>query len=156
MEKEKPEGWALQRISRRKVLKRVAAGTAVAWSAPVLTSLASPAFAQDRYAACPGCAPFSCNFATNPPCGASCLCLTHDATGACVCVGASGVCFAVGFGDICDTDADCEARGFAGHRCVELDTASCPHCDPTSSACVAPCPTEGASAGQPEVRAIRP
>jgi len=33
-------------ISRRRMLKRIGAGAAVAWSAPVLTSLASPAFAQ--------------------------------------------------------------------------------------------------------------
>ena len=46
MDKERPERWTLERISRRKALKRVAAGTAVAWSAPVLTSLQTPAFAQ--------------------------------------------------------------------------------------------------------------
>jgi len=33
-------------ISRRKMLKRIGAGAAVAWSAPILTSMATPAFAQ--------------------------------------------------------------------------------------------------------------
>jgi len=57
MDKEKPEGWALERISRRRAVKRVAAGAAAAWSAPVLTSLSTPAFAQ--YGHC----------AATPPCG---------------------------------------------------------------------------------------
>jgi len=33
-------------ISRRRMLKRIGAGAAVAWSAPILTSLKTPAFAQ--------------------------------------------------------------------------------------------------------------
>jgi hypothetical protein len=33
-------------ISRRKMLKRIGAGAAVAWSAPILTSIRTPAFAQ--------------------------------------------------------------------------------------------------------------
>ncbi len=59
MAKEKPEGWSLERISRRKALTRVAAGTALAWSAPVISSLRTPAFAQ--YPAC-----------AEPPCGPAC------------------------------------------------------------------------------------
>jgi hypothetical protein len=43
------------RISRRKMLKRIGAGTAIAWSAPVLSSLRTPAFARHIYPArCPG------------------------------------------------------------------------------------------------------
>jgi hypothetical protein len=34
-------------ISRRRMLKRIGAGAAIAWSAPVLTSLRAPAFAQE-------------------------------------------------------------------------------------------------------------
>jgi len=34
------------RISRRRMLKRIGAGAAIAWSAPVLSSLRTPAFAQ--------------------------------------------------------------------------------------------------------------
>lgn len=33
-------------ISRRRMIKRIGAGAAIAWSAPILTSLKSPAFAQ--------------------------------------------------------------------------------------------------------------
>jgi hypothetical protein len=33
-------------VSRRRMLKRIGAGAAVAWTAPVLTSLRAPAFAQ--------------------------------------------------------------------------------------------------------------
>jgi hypothetical protein len=42
-------------ISRRKMLKRIGAGAAVAWSAPILTSMRAPAFAA-RY----GCPPEDC------------------------------------------------------------------------------------------------
>jgi hypothetical protein len=40
-------------ISRRKMLKRIGAGAAIAWTAPILTSVSSPAFA-DVYCAAPG------------------------------------------------------------------------------------------------------
>ena len=40
-------------ISRRRMLQRIGAGAAIAWTAPVLTSLRTPAFAQ---AVSPGCA----------------------------------------------------------------------------------------------------
>jgi hypothetical protein len=33
-------------VSRRRMLKRIGAGAAVAWSAPILTSIRTPAFAQ--------------------------------------------------------------------------------------------------------------
>lgn len=39
-------------ISRRRMLKRIGAGAAIAWSAPVLTSLRLPAFAQAISGAC--------------------------------------------------------------------------------------------------------
>jgi hypothetical protein len=37
---------AKEGISRRRMLKRIGAGAAIAWSAPVLTSIRTPAFAQ--------------------------------------------------------------------------------------------------------------
>jgi hypothetical protein len=40
-------------ISRRRMLKRIGAGAAIAWTAPVLTSIRTPAFAQGAYP-CPG------------------------------------------------------------------------------------------------------
>ena len=39
-------------VSRRRMLKRIGAGAAVAWSAPILTSIRVPAFAQSPQ--CPG------------------------------------------------------------------------------------------------------
>ena len=41
-----PEGAERHGISRRRMLKRIGAGAAVAWTAPVLTSIRTPAFAQ--------------------------------------------------------------------------------------------------------------
>jgi hypothetical protein len=40
-------------ISRRKMLRRIGAGAAIAWTAPVLTSMRAPAFAQGSIG-CPG------------------------------------------------------------------------------------------------------
>jgi len=40
-------------ISRRKMLRRIGAGAAIAWTAPVLTSMRAPAFAQGTIG-CPG------------------------------------------------------------------------------------------------------
>jgi hypothetical protein len=50
-------------ISRRRMLKRIGAGAAVAWTAPVLTSIRTPAFAQTG-AACPD----ACNGGDFVPC----------------------------------------------------------------------------------------
>jgi hypothetical protein len=46
----------LEPISRRRLLKRLGAGTAVAWSAPILLSIRTPAYAQ----ASPTCGPVNC------------------------------------------------------------------------------------------------
>jgi hypothetical protein len=50
-------------ISRRRMLKRIGAGAAVAWSAPILTSIRSPAFAQGSPTECgvPGIDCFTCD-----------------------------------------------------------------------------------------------
>jgi hypothetical protein len=74
-------------ISRRKVLKRIGAGAAIAWSAPILTSIRTPAFAQypecapcDAGQTCSAC-PFlaSCMANSNNQCwqkfdGSGCTC----------------------------------------------------------------------------------
>jgi len=104
-------------VSRRKMLKRIGAGAAVAWTAPILTSIRTPAFAQ--YAGCegqfPACtdpnsdcnAQIDCSKAGDHSCccgrtpdGKTCFCYEH---GAC--------------GSACASDADCSG----GTRCV----ASC-------------------------------
>src|SRR6266545_6958811 len=72
-------------ISRRRMLKRVGAGAAVAWSAPVLTSLRVPAFAQS--ALCPnGCADILCFSEEEFICGGggTCIC-TRTTENDCFC-----------------------------------------------------------------------
>jgi len=79
-----------QGISRRKLLKQIGAGAAVAWTAPVLTSIRTPAFAAsppgkacDPGQACsPQCTPPACMGnskcgcqLTSPDNGAICQCL---------------------------------------------------------------------------------
>jgi len=102
VDKNKGEGFALERISRRRALKRVAAGAAVAWSAPVLTSLSTPASATHGYTACAGHS-FSCgNPSSFVDCGLGCFCLREQ------CVGD----FGCGTTPTCTTDAECTAQGY--------------------------------------------
>lgn len=81
-----------RRVSRRNVVKGVAAGTALAWSAPALMSM-QPAFAQGSVV-CPDCLPAgsrpSCDPFAEPVCGASgpynrCSCLRDINGGDCFC-----------------------------------------------------------------------
>jgi hypothetical protein len=68
-------------ISRRKMLKRIGAGAAIAWSAPVLTSIRTPAFAQSAPGeGCGDCGPLV-------PCGAggTCGCFPSLPSRACHC-----------------------------------------------------------------------
>jgi hypothetical protein len=98
-------------ISRRRVLKGLGAGTAVAWTAPVLMSIGSPAYAQ----ASPTCDPFDCanqrhctpggNCGPPPECGGctelldgSCRCWSHATCSP------------------CQSDADCQP----GYRCGRI------------------------------------
>src|SRR6266498_5669809 len=72
---------AEHRITRRRMLKRIGAGAAVAWTAPILTSIRAPAFAA------------------SPICGAPCT--------TCFAVGSSAVCGSDGNGDcLCSQDVD--------------------------------------------------
>jgi hypothetical protein len=79
------------RISRRRMIKRLGAVTAVAWTAPVLSTLGTPAFAQPT--PCPDCAPVGSTgdqaCGNQPDCGAEpsgnpCSCLRNQA-GVCEC-----------------------------------------------------------------------
>ena len=60
-------------ISRRKMLKRIGAGAAIAWTAPVLTSIKTPAFAQSPCEKDCGGNDCGCNSACNVavPCNGS-------------------------------------------------------------------------------------
>jgi hypothetical protein len=140
MDKERPEGWALERISRRKALKRVAAGTAVAWSAPVLTSLATPAFAQRTPDECSWVA---CNFEPNcGTCFGNPICRCNATTeGDTFCWNGCTPC---GSTALCSSSAECSGD----ERCIPDNCCGV-------AICIGPCPQtllgtapEGALAGR--------
>ena len=93
----------VQQISRRKALKRIGvAGAAAAWSAPLISSLRTPAFA-----ASPRCGEPPCGTACGFPgdfvvCGDDCICV-ETVEGTCACIQ-----FDVGF-DNCTSSSDCGA-----------------------------------------------
>jgi hypothetical protein len=136
-----------QGLSRRDVLKRAAVAGVVAWSAPVISSLRTPAFAQYG-----GCEAPSCNFGEPCDCGA---CAARPVLDPCLC---SALGFCTSDTPVCQTDADCEAHffGVPGSRCVPcgFDPVCC------RSSCWNPCDDggEGAQIGDvpSNVRVIRP
>ena len=132
-------------ISRRRMLKRVGAGAAIAWSAPILSSLRTPAFAQaypDRCGQeCPACV-------GQLPCGEGCTCIPA-AAGGCFCHDIV-LCNNPGI-TACTTDADCApsqavGRG-AGWRCA---SSCCGNnlCHPPCGSAQAPGAAAAAGAGQ--------
>ena len=132
------------RISRRGMLKRVGAGAAIAWSAPILSSLRTPAFAQYPTRCqepCDNCfdgvgdAPCG----TDPVRGGTCLC-SRTTEGACVC-GANDACNEWG---TCTTSADCPS----GFVCKPVACRGCSR-EPGEMNCQRPCGAplpEGAAA----------
>jgi hypothetical protein len=125
-------------ISRRRMLKRVGAGAAIAWTAPVLTSIRTPAFAQGSPTpgtcqpgqdSCNGDPDFNCNGV------ARCFC-TGTAEGGLICG-----CFDRGGCEgyqLCRSTSECPS----GEFCTTLDTPDC-----CGGICVAPCsPSCGAGA----------
>ena len=72
-------------LSRRTLIKRIGAGTAVVWAAPVVTNLASPAFAQTGYGRCSDCDQGAGFCANQPACG-------NDGNNPCACVTGPDVC----------------------------------------------------------------
>lgn len=137
---ERPEG-----ISRRRMLKRIGAGAAIAWSAPVLTSLRIPAFAQAASGPCaPTCTTNYCCDSANcgpVPCTSDpnvCLCSSTIA-GDCFC--AQNV-YCSGSQVVCATDADC---AFCGGRCMNdcSGTPSClPPCGSNTGGATGPLPAQ--------------
>ncbi len=107
-------------IDRRRLLKQFGAGTAIAWTAPVLMTVASPAAAAS--------APCSLyNRAPSPPC-------PDTATGGCHYTLVNGRCFC--WGDVafntvqplCQTDADCGGNGICapvGSNCGAVGGVAC-------------------------------
>lgn len=121
-------------ISRRKMLKRMGAGAAIAWSVPIVSSLNTPAFAQTSGGQCGG---GNCleGCTGGLLCGSiGCFCMQRHSDKACVCVG-GGVCAD------CSSDTDCESRTGPGSTCVDVDQSQCCVGTPFSTACQPPCGT---------------
>lgn len=124
---------AFDGISRRRVLKRIGSGVAIAWTAPILTSIRTPAFAQPYGCTC---RVFACG-QTPDLCDNGCPCTTHHEGGPCVCWN-GGACD--GQAPICATDADCSGFGpnFVCADVVDCGCAGNVACVDTSA-----CPTGG-------------
>ena len=131
---EGPEG----RVSRRKIIQRIGAGTALAWSAPVLQSLASPVHAQGASPVPPTPCP------QGVPCGDSCgnfgLCGSSPCPlDTCHCsVNTEGNCFCWNNAfcsdiDTCGSSSECQP----GYECFE-NTCCGPQgvCLPNCGTCV--------------------
>ena len=119
------------RVSRRKMLKGIGAGAAVAWSAPILTSISAPAFAQASGACAghPDCLQ-GCN--GHLLCGNPCYCMQRHSDKACVCIG-QGLCAN------CSSDADCVAVTGPGSTCVDVDQNAGCCVGFSNTACQPPC-----------------
>jgi len=110
----------VNRISRRKALKRMGAGAAIAWSAPVLSSLRTPAFALES--------PVPCQAGQDSCAGADFNC---QGLARCFCTGtAEGrlICGCFDRGDcsgyqLCRSSSECPS----GEFCTTLNTPDC--CD---------------------------
>lgn len=99
---------ARQRISRRRVLKGMGAGAAIAWSAPVLSSVGAPAFAQET----PVCTE-PCDFVCGQEpqfCGEFCIC-DRTTEQDCFCLFADIGCEEL---EECKSSEDCPP----GYRCA--------------------------------------
>src|SRR4030081_2374443 len=84
-------------ISRRRMLKRIGAGAAIAWTAPILTSVRTPAFAASAGPCAPPCGCF---------CGGQAKVCGTDPNGDCLCgITTEDTCF-------CGSDIGCGANGF--------------------------------------------
>jgi hypothetical protein len=108
-------------ISRRRILKRIGAGTVIAWSAPMISSLSVPAYAQN-YGGEP-CTVCGClQEPTNPSCGGECVCV-RSVAGTCECLNTNDDAGFCGPGDTCPP----------GYVCVV-------QCDTAATRCIAACP----------------
>jgi hypothetical protein len=132
---------SVQGVSRRRVLKQIGAGAAVAWSAPILTSLRAPAYAQGS----PRCVPFDLCGGNPDFCGPDSACgpLPPGCGGAGCSVlrDNSCICWDVAYhcdpdGSTCMSDADCQP----GLRCGFMGDQTCVCPNPgDNSACFHPC-----------------
>ena len=105
-------------ISRRKMLKRIGAGAAIAWTAPVLTSIKTPAFAASCGPPSP-CPPENCGCspcAGAIPCNgsSSCNCWLKGDGSYCVCAAFVQFC-----GDCGSCPSGCDNECAGGCACVQ-------------------------------------
>jgi hypothetical protein len=130
-------------ISRRRLLKRLGAGTAIVWSAPVLSSMRAPAFAQS-----PGCAPGFCgpgltfcspDVACPLPPGCNVGICSRMNDNSCLCWDFA-VCTSPD--PICQSDSDCGGNLKCGPTEPDCDVCA------DRKACYHPCGTSGAAPSQ--------
>jgi len=118
MESEEIREEATDGISRRKMLQRIGAGVAIAWTAPILTSIGTPAFAAGSGTCAQGDCFSTCGqgfTACSQHCGDQGLGVCFVTTeGGCACA-ANDTCGSHGF---CTTSSDCDA----GYVCLATTT----------------------------------
>jgi hypothetical protein len=109
-------------FSRRKMLGRIVAASAVAWTVPVISSVSTPAFAGSPPLGCPtDCSTNVCGVNPPAPCGSNpdtgnCLC-AFTVDGRCQCV--QPICR-----DACEGGTSCPP----GFVCVPSDCCGYPVC----------------------------
>ena len=131
-----------QKISRRRMLKRIGAGTAIVWSTPILTSIGVPAFAASAR-----CAPDGelCGM-PDPQCGPGSGCSLPPGCNFGLCSELlDGSCICWDFAEctspnpICQQDSDC----LPGLRCGFVNPA-CTNCA-GNRGCFHQCGTRGSA-----------
>lgn len=104
-------------ISRRTALKRIGVGAAVVWTAPMVMSMETPAFAGSE--ACTNC-DTTCPRSHNQ-CAPGHFCLVHVGVGGCVCVFANYCSEAATNGSgtdiVCTSDANCPSGYVCATTC---------------------------------------
>ena len=139
-------------MTRRQAISRMAAGTAVAWTAPELIHSAMAYGATVSSAACPVCAVGCVNTSDFHPCGVdprnklTVNGVVLDLT-VCGCRPlAGGGCFChedvyCPFTTACTSDADCATVGLTGYRCIVTDCCGLPANGGRERVCAPPCGT---------------
>ena len=121
-------------VSRRAVIKKIGAGAAIVWSAPVLTSLSSSAFAQGTSPICSECPPTHC--AGLDSCGEGCVC-APTVTSSCECLFSTGRCV--------DACSECSTT----ERCVDLTCSN--QCPTSFVGCFPLCGSQGQAGEGPSL-----
>jgi hypothetical protein len=117
-------------VTRRRMLKRIGTGAAIAWSTPVLTSLTVPAFAQSP-PACESEICTSCGCRPGDICGPAVFCNPAGCGGDCICLNNS------------DFSA-CDCKAFPSNFCADYPPCqSNADCPVVGQCCMRSCCPEG-------------